>query len=90
MSDKTGGQAFPCPGMVTPNGDLYHPEPGMTMRQYYAAKAMQGHWAAQTESPGYFSTCSNEVLMNHAVLYLRMADAMIAVENKQATLGVSA
>lgn len=31
-----GGPAFPTPG-----GDDYHPLPGMTLRDYFAAKAMQ-------------------------------------------------
>lgn len=35
MTDKTGGPAFPRPGD-------FHPQFGMTMRDYFAAKAMQG------------------------------------------------
>lgn len=40
MSAETGGPAFPCPGMVTPNGDMYHPEHGMTLRDYAVIKFM--------------------------------------------------
>ena len=38
MSDNTGGQAFPNEGF---NG-WGTPEQGMTLRDYFAAKAMQG------------------------------------------------
>lgn len=34
MSNKTGGPAFPVPGL--------HDYDGMTLRDYFAAKAMQG------------------------------------------------
>lgn len=39
MSDKTGGPAFPTEGVVCSDGILYE---GMTLRDYFAAKAMQG------------------------------------------------
>ena len=40
MSDtNTGGPAFPCGGIITNDGILYE---GMTIRDYFAAKAMQG------------------------------------------------
>ena len=35
MSKETGGPAFPRPGD-------FHPQFGMTLRDYFAAKAMQG------------------------------------------------
>ena len=39
MSEKnTGGPAFPSEGVVTNDGILYD---GMTLRDYFAAKAMQ-------------------------------------------------
>ena len=46
MSDKnTGGPAFPCDNIVVrkPNGSLsdHVSDPGMTLRDYFAAKAMQ-------------------------------------------------
>ena len=37
-SKDTGGPAFPCEGVVTNDGILYE---GMTLRDYFAAKAMQ-------------------------------------------------
>lgn len=36
MSDKTGGSAFPCAADVNPDGI----QSGMTLRDYFAAKAM--------------------------------------------------
>ena len=35
MTKDTGGPAFPCP-------DDFNPTAGMTLRDYFAAKAMQG------------------------------------------------
>lgn len=37
MSKETGGQAFPIPG-----SQQNYPMEGMTLRDYFAAKAMQG------------------------------------------------
>jgi hypothetical protein len=42
---NTGGPAFPCEGIVTSNGILYE---GMSLRDYFAAKAMQGLLADPT------------------------------------------
>ncbi|HGM7154210.1 TPA: hypothetical protein ACKQE6_002757 [Serratia marcescens] len=41
MSKETGGQAFPMLGNVGYNSD-WQVEYGMTLRDYFAAKAMQG------------------------------------------------
>lgn len=43
MADTTkddGGQAFPVSLFPGPMGDLHAGEPGMTLRDYYAAQAM--------------------------------------------------
>lgn len=38
-----GGQAFPVPGVgMCANGEMHMPEAGMTLRDYFAAKALQG------------------------------------------------
>lgn len=34
--------AFPFPAYTYPNGEINHGEGGMTLRDYFAAKAMQG------------------------------------------------
>ena len=47
MSNNTGGPAFPAPaGRLTPITDQ-----GMTMRDYFAAKAMQGLMDAAMPMP---------------------------------------
>ncbi len=56
---------------------------GMSMRDYFAAKAMQGDWAAQTEDTGYYSPQSADVILDNAAeLYYRMADAMLRAREK--------
>ena len=37
----TSGPAFPFPAYIYPNGELNHGDDGMTLRDYFAAKAMQ-------------------------------------------------
>lgn len=38
-----GGPAFPAPGLSSlPNDNFIYPEAGMTLRDYFAAKALQG------------------------------------------------
>lgn len=55
----------------------------MTLRDYFAAKAMQGDWAAQTEDTGYYSPKSSDVILDNAAeLYYRMADAMLRAREK--------
>lgn len=39
MTDKTGGSAFPMIGSVAYNSD-WSIDPGMTLRDYFAAKSM--------------------------------------------------
>lgn len=41
MNKQTGGPAFPEIGNVAYNSD-WESEPGMTLRDFFAAKAMQG------------------------------------------------
>ncbi|WP_318837377.1 MULTISPECIES: hypothetical protein [unclassified Providencia] len=49
-----------------------------TLRDYFAAKAMQGDFAAQQEENGFFShECTDEHLEKIAAFYYRMADAML-------------
>ena len=38
---NTGGPAFPFPAYTYPNGEINHGEGGMTLRDYFAAEAMQ-------------------------------------------------
>lgn len=43
---ETGGPAFPSPGVVLQNGQQQGAYEGMTLRDYFAAKAMQAHIVA--------------------------------------------
>lgn len=72
MTDKTGGAAFPVPAT-----ELHCADTGMTLRDYLAAKAMQGDWTNQNSEVGYFANCNDEQLVNSAKIYYRMADAIL-------------
>ena len=53
--------------------------PGMSLCDYFAAKAMQGDWAAQ----GYYTNSTDlEFLIKRAELYYRMADVMLEARKK--------
>ena len=81
--------AFPCAGMVTPNGDFYHPESGMTVRMYAAIKfaAAMAPLVAQEELTdkeyvaldGETAEATGEYLARVAFIF---ADAMIAESKK--------
>ncbi len=68
MSKETGGPAFPSEGVVTNDGIFYD---GMTLRDYFAAKAMQGAIAG--------CAAKGEVIMYSDLsgLAYEVADAMI-------------
>ncbi|MEY1000277.1 hypothetical protein AB7263_18935 [Providencia rettgeri] len=77
MPDKTGGAAFPVSGHLA---DMqFVAQEGMTLRDYFAAKCMQGDIATQDASDmGYYENdTSIENLVNRAEFYYRMADAML-------------
>jgi hypothetical protein len=67
--DKKGGQAFPRTG-------FHKEQDGMTLRDYFAAKAMQGLLA---QSGG--TAHSSDVGLGAEYAY-KMADAMLAERNK--------
>ena len=64
----TGGPAFP---FTHPHGR----EEGMTLLDYFAAKAMQGELAAQSEESGYYENF--DVL---AIRSYRVAEALLKVK----------
>jgi hypothetical protein len=74
MSNKTGGPAFPELGNVGYNSD-WQCEAGMTLRDYFAAKAMQGWLASFPESDSH-PVSSGKADLVAEVSYL-MADAML-------------
>nr|WP_307862961.1 hypothetical protein [Providencia rettgeri] len=80
MTDKTGGAAFPVPAT-----ELHGTHTGMTLRDYFAAKCMQGDIATQDASDmGYYENdTSIEHLVNRANFYYRMADAMLKARSNK-------
>jgi len=70
---EDGGPAFPVPGLSNlPNGDFIHPEWGMTLRDYFAAKAMA---ALIPESFSQDDEHRPDVIADRAYWF---ADAMLA------------
>lgn len=68
----TGGPAFPAPGLNNlPNGDFIFPESGMTLLDYFAAKAMEGDWASCNAGR------NRESMDEAAQRYYEMAAAMM-------------
>ncbi|HHK9512487.1 hypothetical protein [Morganella morganii] len=80
MTDKTGGAAFPASGHP---GKQHLSQEGMTLRDYFAAKAMQGDWVAQPQDGHFFPVNTTEDALDKvAALYYRMADAMLRAREK--------
>lgn len=72
MTDKTGGSAFPMLGSVAYNSD-WSIDPGMTLRDYFAAKAMQGLLSNDQCKPFGMSASATDIAKKS---YL-MADEML-------------
>lgn len=75
---KDGGSAFPAIKIVA--GDNYNPPkqyhmPGMTLRDYFAAKAMQ---AAITTSGAPYMHTDRDCAKSVAAMAYDVADAMLA------------
>lgn len=71
---NNGGPAFPEIGNVACNSD-WQSESGMTLRDYFAAKAMQGVMASGTAMS--IGTNHEEAMVGMARAFYSMADAMI-------------
>ena len=74
--DKTGGPAFPVEGVEYGGklgGQLHH---GMSLRDYFAAKAMQGDLANASDDN---IVCQHPTFESAAEIYYRIADAMLKV-----------
>jgi len=65
---KAGGSAFPC----HPNSEIDSPYDGMTLRDYFAAKAMLGY--AQYRAANSMFVYSNDELAKESY---EIADAML-------------
>ncbi|WP_049246392.1 hypothetical protein [Morganella morganii] len=75
MTDKTGGSAFPVPAT-----ELHGTDTGMTLRDYFAAKAMQGFFSSGTKAN--MGTRYKEDMEYLAVAFYSMADAMLKVRGE--------
>lgn len=79
MKGDNGGPAFPKEDYQCNGADGSLGQEGMSMRDYFAAKAMSGDWASQdSEDIGAFPCdIDEELLIKRAQLYYRLADAML-------------
>lgn len=87
MSKNTGGPAFPCMwenngerNALAPNGEVVPPGasimlPGMTLRDYFAAKAMESDLI-------YQGLEGRDDLQHVAAMAYEMADAMLKEREK--------
>jgi hypothetical protein len=66
---NTGGPAFPFPAYTYPNGEINHGEGGASLRDYFAAKAMQAYLPSVLER--------NAPNADLAAAAYKMADAML-------------
>ncbi len=73
MSKETGGTAFPLPL----GGETVEGQEGMTLRDYFAAKAMQGILACPRGYEG-----DRDTNQGRAYLAYDIADAMIAARGQ--------
>ena len=73
MNQNNGGAAFPQSGF-----ERWAPEGGMTLRDYFAAKAMQGFSA----SPSMIDSNDSRAIAYVADASYAMADAMLAARTK--------
>lgn len=84
---NNGGPAFPCEvgpasdGHTIQTGNMQWMQSGMTMRDYFAAKAMQGELAAMVDPScsqcGIALDTPDEALARIAKHFYRIADAML-------------
>lgn len=85
MSRDTGGQAFPSERVI---GKNYHGEnvmkasSGMTLRDYFAAKALPVAMTAIWRDIGYTPQNDLSDMQQHARLAYQIADAMLAERSK--------
>ena len=76
MSNKTGGRAFPCDSIVERDevGHLHGFEVssgGMTLRDYFAAKAMQGIISSECNYGAFGDLASDAYCVADAMLEAR-------------------
>ena len=77
-----GGPAFPEQIAVTPTGDTYSGESGMTLRDYFAAQALQIIAAGDWRGMEYTPVNGLSIIENNARFAYQIADAMLAERAK--------
>lgn len=80
MRKNTGGQAFPMLGNVGYNSD-WTTEDGMTLRDYFAAKALQG-WLASYPEDAVHPVVAGDTAEVAQMAYI-MADAMLEARDAE-------
>ena len=70
MKDN-GGSAFPTLKIDLPNGEIQWPETGMTLRDYFATKAMKGIMSAENWVGDIDGTAHEAYQMADAMLKAR-------------------
>lgn len=80
MTEKpNGGHAFPLTGMPDPNDrQHYYPEPGMTLRDYFAGQALAGLTTSNVND----CLTGNQHPDRYAEDAYSIADSMIAERSK--------
>lgn len=73
----TGGPAFPTEDDWTPNGDLVPGGHGMSLRDWFAGKALMGMMASRNPTSPRFHPADD------AAYVYAVADAMLAERNEQ-------
>lgn len=70
---NNGGPAFPCDRIPTKEGGMVISD-GMTLRDYFAAKALPVAWSAYDKGYTGLPECVEQSIAHHAY---QMADAML-------------
>lgn len=70
---KTGGPAFPFSAYTYPNGEINHGEGGMTLRDYFAAKAMQASRSRNSQYKTWDDLAHDSYEIANAMLKAREA-----------------
>lgn len=83
MTFRSNTPAFPIPPAIINGLDVALPEQGMTLRDYFAARAMQTILASQYEDGIYVGDCDNDSEHLCARSAYIMADAMLKARDGQ-------
>ena len=74
ISKDNGGPAFPRPHSQRYQDDQFHAQSGMTLRDYFAAKAMQGIMASNADYQSHEDIAFDSYRMADTMLLERTND----------------